>query len=103
MVNWINRSVRNEQVSVTTSSAVICSPRFGTTPRKVLVIRNTSPNATDIITINLGGASATANKGIVLKQYESFSDSSETGYQCHQDFISAICETADGKLSIMEK
>lgn len=103
MVEWIDRSTRNEQVSIGTSSIVIANPRFSTKPRKAIVIRNTSDNADDIITIALGQASATNGNGLVLRQNDSFSDSTESGYLCHQDFISAICSTANGKLSIMEK
>lgn len=89
---------RNEQVSVIATSAQVSFSH----PREVLVIRNTSPNVADIITIRLGEGAATSNNGIVLLQYESFTDSTDTGHKCWAGSVNAICATANGKLSIME-
>ena len=95
--------IRNDKVAVTTTSTVIVRTRASEIIRTAFIIRNTSSNDADIITIALGQEVATSNKGIVLRKNESWSDSSETGYQCHQGQISAVCETANGQLSIMEK
>lgn len=103
MAEEMYEATRNEQVSVTTSSSVISNARSPNTPRKKILIRNTSPNATDIITLNIGNNTATANQGVVLYQYEFWSDSSEIGNEAHQGVISAICATATGKLSIFER
>jgi hypothetical protein len=94
---------RNEKVLVGTSSTIISFARQGLQPRKNIIIRNISTNALDIITINLGFNQAVADAGVVLKQNESFSDSSETGYDCYQGVISAICDTANGVLAIYER
>lgn len=94
---------RNETVAVGTSSTVISEFRNEQNKRKVIVIRNISADPADIITINFGPQAAVANAGIVLRQYESTSDSSETGYECYQGTITAICATANGSLAIMER
>lgn len=94
---------RNDSVNVGTNNTLLCDARNQDQPRKVVVIRNISPNPVDIITVNLGLSTAQNNKGIVLKQNESFSDSSEAGYQCFQGTINAICETANGVVSILER
>lgn len=94
---------RNDQVAVGTTSTQIAYARNAENPRKVIVFRNTSTAAADIITINLGFGAAVANKGIVLRQYESFTDSMDGGYQCWQGMITAICATANGLLSVMER
>lgn len=94
---------RNEQISVGLTAVEVAARRTDTTPRKTIVIRNTSPNATDIITLNLGAGTATANLGIVLRQYETFVDTNDSGYICWQGVITGICATATGKLSIFER
>jgi hypothetical protein len=97
--------VRNEDLDIGLTSVKICDARSDNNEniRKVIVIRNISPNATDTISIFLGNGLAENNKGIVLKQYESFTDSYDASYLPHQDQISGICATATGKVSIMER
>lgn len=97
--------VRNEQLAVGLTNTRVSEARSDTPDniRKVIVIRNISPDVADEITINLGNGVAVLNNGIVLKQYESFTDSYDAGYLPHQDQISAICATANGLLSIMER
>lgn len=94
---------RNETVAVGTSSTLVATQRNRELPRKAIIIRNNSPNPADIITINFGATPAVANAGIVLRQYESISDSTETGYDCWQGTINAICATANGSLSVFER
>jgi hypothetical protein len=94
---------RNEEVAVGTSNTIVSENRLLQQPRKNITIRNTSSNAADIITVNLGYNEAAAGAGIVLKQNESFTDSSETGYKCYQGVITAICATANGKLAVYER
>jgi len=95
---------RNDSVAVGTSSVVLCLPRNQDNPRKVISVRNTSPNAADIIYINFGLTQATANTGIVLKQNEGFTDSQDgTAYYPFQGSITAICATANGTVSILER
>ena len=94
---------RNEQVSVGTSNTTIADSRNELKPRVAIVVRNTSSAAADIITVNLGFNQATSGAGIVLQQNESFTDSSETGYQAWQGVITAICATANGTLAIFER
>jgi len=99
----IQEAARNDQVDVTTSNGKIADARNELKPRVSIVIRNTSASTADIITVNFGFNTAVANKGMVLQQNESISDSSENGYQCWQGVITAICATANGKLSIFER
>lgn len=105
MTTWAayQEPTRNDAVAVGTSSVVISSARQAGAPRKNIVIRNTSANAADIITVNFGATTATANAGIILKQNETATDSSETGYECYQGVITAICATANGTLAIFER
>jgi len=95
---------RNESVAVGTSSTVVCVSRNGDTPRKVIVVRNISSAAADIITINFGQTQATANTGIRLSQNESFSFSADGGDDRNvwQGTITAICATANGTLAVFE-
>jgi len=94
---------RNETVSVGTSSTVISQARNGLNRRKVLLVRNISSAAADIITVTPQFGQAVANAGIVLQPGESYSDSEETGYSPFQGMITAICATANGSLSIHER
>ena len=94
---------RNEQIAVGTSAVTLCYPRTTSTPRKNILVRNISPNAADIITLNVGITPAVANAGIILRQYETWSDSSDVGYDCVQGTITAICATANGQVSLYER
>jgi len=95
--------IRNETVLVGVTSKVICEQRNQLNKRKVLTIRNISAAAADIITISYGYSAAVADNGIVLRQYESFTDSNDGQYEVYQDQVSAICATANGKIAIMER
>jgi len=101
--SYFQEPSRNESVLVGTSSVVVSEFRHEQEPRKVIVIRNISPDPLDIISIAFGLTQAVANNGIVLRQYESFTETTDAGYQCFQGSITAICATANGKLSIMER
>jgi hypothetical protein len=94
---------RNEQIDVTTSAVVVSEARNDLNPRKDILLRNTSTNTADVITVAIGFTQPTANNGIVLRMNESVSFSNETGYQMPQGTISAVCATANGKLSIFER
>jgi len=94
---------RNEAVSVAASSKIISEKRNEANPRKMIIIRNISAAAASVITINLGATSAAANTGIVLRQYESFTDCTGEGYTCFQGTISGICADANGNLAVMER
>jgi len=100
---FLQDTARNEKQAIAAASEIISEARTEVNPRKMIVVRNISPNAADIITINLGLSQAVAENGIVLRQYESFTDASETGYDCFQGTISAICATANGQLAITER
>ena len=102
-IGYQQEPVRNETVAVGISNVTVAEDRNEDAPRKVIVIRNISPNATDIITINFGLSQAVANAGIVLRQYESFTDTQDGGYMPFQGHINAICATATGSLAIMER
>jgi len=94
---------RNVKVAVGATAVQLCERRLENNPRKVICIRNISPNVADIITIHLGSETAVSENGIVLKQGESFTDSTESGYACWQGQISAICATANGQTAIFER
>lgn len=99
----IQEPTRNDKVAVGVTSISISSASNDVNPRKTIIIRNTSPNATDIITVNFGYTPATAQFGIVLNQNESVADTSETGYTSYQGVITAICATVTGQVSIFER
>jgi len=90
---------RNEAVTVGATSLEIAPNRL----RKVIILRNTSSSATAVITVNLGSWAAIANQGIVLRQYESFVDADDGGYQSWQGGITAISNEAGSTLSVMER
>lgn len=95
---------RSEIVLVGTSTVQVSAYRSNyADPRKNILIRNTSANATSIITINFAFGPVVANAGVVLRQYESWSDSSESGYDCIQGVITAVCADANGQLSVYER
>jgi len=102
-IGFIQEPARNETLAVGVTSVIVSEARTQQNPRKVLIVRNTSGAANQIITINLGANPAVADKGIVLRQSESFADSSETGYECFQGVITAISAVAASQLSIMER
>jgi hypothetical protein len=78
--------------------------RTSPNPRRTILVRNSSVNVNEIITVHLGNAPAVAGAGIVLKPEGSFSDSTSEGYECFQGVITAICAVAGpGSLSIMER
>ena len=97
------KPIRNEIVAVSTTSKEIVADLEGLEQRMDLIIRNTSPNATDIITLSLGRNAAIANAGIVLRQNEVFLNSTDISNPCWSGAIQSICATATGQLSIMEK
>lgn len=100
---YIQEQTRNETVLVNTSSKTLSDARNSQNPRKNIVIRNISPNAADIITVNLGFSNATNDAGIVLNQNEAFSDTTDLGYECYQGVITIICATANGKVAVYER
>lgn len=98
--------VRNEAVLVGITGVTVAEDRVGSNnERKSIIIRNNSPNATDIITVQLSteNQAITADAGIILRQFEAFTDSNDSGYKCFQGKITAICATATGKLAVMER
>ena len=102
IVGYITQPTRNEQVAVGTASIIVCDNRNVINKRSVLVIRNTSTGGQNI-TVSLGNSQAVANQGILLHQDETFTDSSETVYECFQGQIAAISSAAGGLLSIFER
>lgn len=103
----VQEPTRNESLTVTNTSISIADARqFQDQPRKVIVVRNIADDPTKIITVNLGANPAVANKGIVLRQYESFSDSQDgASYLPWQGTITAICAVASATtdISIFER
>lgn len=94
---------RSDIVLVGTANTIVSQPRNTTPKRKVITVRNTSAAAASIITISFGQNPAINNAGIVLRQYESFTDANDGGYECFQDQINAICADANGQLSVFER
>jgi len=97
-------NTRNEEVSVgTTSTTVAELGQGGLHPRTSIIIKNTSPNNTDVITLNVGNDVATDGAGVVLNKDDTWQDAMSEGYIPYQGRIQAICKTANGKLSITER
>jgi hypothetical protein len=95
---------RNDNITIATSSTKISDSRNQDNPRTVITCRNISSNANDIITVNLGNNPAVANNGIVLRQYESFTDADDGQYKCWQGSITAISVTGTASnLSVFER
>lgn len=94
---------RNETLAVGLTPVIVSQARTGAVPRKVMVVRNISTGAASVITINFGNAQAVANAGIVLRQYESFTDATDNGYESYQGTITAICADANGNMAIFER
>lgn len=102
-LGYIVEPVRNDSLTVGTSSILIAEVRPSTIKRKDILVRNISASATAIISITMGQAIAVANKGIVLKQGESFTMSTSEGNECYQGQISAISNEAGATVSIFER
>ena len=94
---------RNESVAVSTTSLQLASNMNGKGGRRNIIIRNTSPNAIDIITITRGRNVAVAGAGIVLNQGEIWYDSTDLNSVCWQYEIQGICATINGTVSISEE
>jgi len=96
---------RNELVAVTAASTTICLNVTGGGGRKSFLIRNLSTDATDIFTIVLGNQPAVAGAGIVLRQYESYGESNDSGFECWQGQIQIISAAAVGTVqaSVFER
>jgi len=94
---------RNDSVAVGTTSVTVSVARQAGLPRRNITIRNTSTAAADIVTLNIGTTPSVAGYGIVLRQYDTWTDSTESGYECWQGTITAICATANGVLAITER
>lgn len=95
---------RNETVAVGLTAVTVVDARSTNQPRKTIILRNNSPNATDIIYIKFSSAGiATSTEGIILRQFETLTDSTDSGYECYQDTITAICATATGSLAVFER
>jgi hypothetical protein len=104
MPQTLQKRVRNESLAVGTTSVQVSEVREVIQNERVAyTLRNSSPNAIDIITISLGFDKAVAGAGIVLAQGASFGESDDLGYKCHKGAIQAVCATANGVLSIMER
>jgi len=106
MVDLAYENTRNESLAVGTANITVSRSKhtFSNEARRtMIVIRNNSDDPTKIITINFGIGQATAGNGVVLRQYESLTDTTDSGYICYQGEITAICAVAGGSLSIYER
>lgn len=100
----IQQPTLNDNVTIAVTSTKVSDSRNQDNPRTVITCRNISTDANDVITINLGNNPAVANKGIVLRQYESFTDANDGGYQCWQGSVTAISTTGTASnLAIFER
>jgi len=94
---------RNATVNVGLTSVEVSPRRDDETDlRKVFVIRNNSPAAADIITLELGFDAAVAGRGIVLSQGQAYGEDNDAG-DVWRGPIKAICATANGVLAVMER
>lgn len=95
--------VRNENLAISTTSIEILPSVKAIGGRSMFFLRNNSPNAIDIITICPGDRAAVANNGIILRQNDVYLESNDTGFECHQGAIQAICATINGTLAVSER
>ena len=93
---------REDSLNISTTSKTVANVTIGN-PRKTILIRNTSEDTTSVISISFGQKQAENGKGIILKQNESFSDSTSEGYTAYQGQINAICSDANGKIAVFER
>jgi len=100
LYSTLTEPVRNEQLTVGTSSVIVSNSRNELNKRKTLLVRNVSGDGT-IIYVNLGQTTAVLTTGIKLEDGESFSDSTGEGYEAYQGTFSAIATAATGSLLIM--
>jgi len=98
----LSEPARSVSVPVGVTSVLIADVRTKP-PRRDILVRNISPNTTDIISVALGTVLAVANTGIVLQQGESFVFSTDSGNPCPQCQFAAICATANGVVAVMER
>jgi len=103
MVFFIQEPSRSDVVAVGTSSTKIMDPQTQQQPRRAFSIRNTSPNATDIISLAFGLEQAVAGEGVVLRQYEIWQEWTQENDPCWQGSVTAICATATGTLAIHDR
>jgi len=103
MAFFPRQPARNDKIAVGTSSVVILEALADQTPRKSFSIRNTSSADADIISLTFGSELAVANEGVVLNRNEIWQESSEQDNPCWQAQVTAICATANGQLTIMER
>ena len=104
----LQERIRSDVVTVGTTTTIVSSVRNTAPKRRVITIRNTSDDASKVITVSQGNNPAINNAGIVLRQYESFTDSQDGsadqgGYDAYQGQFNAICAVAGGQLSIFER
>lgn len=96
--------VRSEEVAVGVTAKIICDPRSELQPRLDLAIANTSATkGTDLIYIKLGSDGVATATNWVLDVGDTLVISGEQGFPCHQDTVTAICATANGKVNILER
>ena len=103
IVDGIEEITRQSIVLVGVTNTIVADPRNTLPKRKVLTVRNNSAAAASIITISFGQYPAINNAGIVLRQYESFTDANDGAYECYQGQINALCADANGSLSVFER
>lgn len=96
---------RNEQIKIETTSTKVCDKRIDEIGRQSFVIRNTSTDLTEIITLAIGNTPAVALAGIVLKAGELYAENNDAGFKCWQGTIFAISNKAGGvnNLSVFER
>ena len=104
----LQERTRSDVVAVGTSSIVVVPVRNTKPIRRVLTIRNTSDDSSKVVTLSFGGDSpAINNAGIVLRQFESFTDSQDgnetDGYLPFQGQVNAISAVAGAIISIFER
>lgn len=100
----IQEPSRNEVLTINTSSTKVSDARNGSTPRIEMTLRNISTSSTDVISISLGNTPAVANQGIVLRQYEGVTITSNEYSPAWQGTINAISSTGTASnLSVWER
>jgi hypothetical protein len=101
---WRLPPVRSEQVLVGVTAKQVCETRSELQPRLDLAIANVSATkGTDLVYIKLGSDGIATTTDWVLDVGDTLTISGEQGFPCHQDTVTAICTTANGKINILER
>jgi hypothetical protein len=95
----IRQMTRNDLVSVSATTAVICKEVVGNKKRTQVIITANTAGVT--VTISKGETAAVATYGLPLQSGSSYVEATDGGFTCWQGAIQAVASGA-GNVSIVE-